>query len=178
MKVYGFAIVIVSLALLLAACAGAGNEADGTEITVMPDTTAAPENTEPSQTSNPTQITTVPETTAQPMLPEPEIGAAEPGYYLVSSVGENGDIRFYGDADPENGYLKLETDHSGVMFYNGTEESLTWDKAFLYWGEKQLPYAYMTYYDEELGREDSMLVLYFVEDGISVIMRPVEEPVS
>lgn len=102
----------------------------------------------------------------------------QPGYYLVSSVGQDGDISFYGSLDPANGYLKLEEDHTGMMCFNEVEQALTWDQESVTWGEEILPCMYVTYYEPELEGSDSMLVLYFLDSMTSVIFRPAEEPVS
>ena len=107
-------------------------------------------------------------------LPMPQI----PEYYLISSVGINGDVSFYGSLDPENGYLKMLPDGTGMLSFNGTEAELTWDASFVYWNGYTLPYFYETYYDEELGRDDAMLLLVLAEENTSVAFRPAEEPES
>lgn len=154
--------ILLALALMLTGCGGSTGE----------DTTAAPETTE--ATAEASAETTVPSATEAAGSPEMELSAAQPGYYLISSVGENGDVTFFGAPDPANGYLKLEEDHTGVLRYGDVEQTLTWDGEMIYWGEETLPYVYMCYYDEELGRDDSMLVVYFVDDMISLVFRPGE----
>ena len=46
-------------------------------------------------------------------LPEPPA----PGLYLISSVGFNGDMSFYGAPSRDNGYLELAEDGTGVRDY-------------------------------------------------------------
>lgn len=96
------------------------------------------------------------------------------GYFVVSSVGENGNVSFFGTLSPENGYLKLNEDGTGVLFYDGVESSLTWDEAYLYVGEYEYPYNYRT--AEEIGDEMDMLAVYMLETQTSLVLRPAEEP--
>lgn len=112
------------------------------------------------------------------VLPEEYAYTLKSGYFLISSVGDNGDITFYGSLDPANGYLKLKEDGTGFMSYGGVEQELTWDADNLYWNGQILPYTHMTYFDAELGRDDSMLMVYFINDATSVAMRPADEPES
>lgn len=99
----------------------------------------------------------------------------KPGYYLVSSVGDHGDVTFFSQLDPKNGYLKLEADGSGKMMYNGVEQVLTWDESHIYWGEQTLPCVYSSYFDSELEQDDGFLTVYFLEEGISVAFRAAAE---
>lgn len=41
-----------------------------------------------------------------------------------------------------------------------------------------IPYYYTEYYDGELGRNDQLLTLYFLDQNISVAFRPVEDPLE
>lgn len=148
-------VLVLLLALVLCACGGSGD---------------APETTIPAETQT--------GETAPASLEDMQMSAPQPGYYLISSVGEDGDISFYGSLDPANGYLKLEEDFTGVMYFGGVEQALTWDQESITWGETVLPCAYVSYYEPELEGTDSMLVVYFLEDKISVIFRPAEEPVT
>lgn len=135
------------------------------------------ETTAPAETTLPAVETTqpAPETTA-PVFEEPVISDLQPGYYLISSVGRDGDIRFYGSMDAENGYLLLNADGTGTLCYEGTEAALTWAGQDLTWQGQSLVGAVMTYYDSELGREDSMLVLYFLDPVVSICLRPAPMP--
>ena len=45
-------------------------------------------------------------------------------------------------------------------------------------GENVIPYDYTEYYDGELGRNDQLLTLYFLDQNISVAFRPVEDPLE
>lgn len=143
---------ILILTLLLCGCQSQPGE-----------TTAPPETTQPVQTT-------------APAPDEPVISALQPGYYLVSSVGRNGDVRFYGSLDEENGWLLLNEDGTGAMSFEGTEGDLTWDGNHLFWQEQALMGAVMTYYDSELGREESMAAVYFTDPVVSVVFRPAPMP--
>ena len=135
------------------------------------------ETTAPAETTQPVAETTLPapETTA-PVSEEPVISDLQPGYYLVSSVGRDGDIQFYGSLDAANGWIQLNGDGTGTLSFEGTEGALTWSGKELVWQGQTLMGAVMRYYDSELGREDSMLVLYFMDPVVSVILRPAPAP--
>lgn len=149
-------VLILSLALLLCGCQ-----------------TQPAQTTSPVETTQPVVETTqpAPETTA-PASEEPVISGLKSGYYLISSVGKDGNIDFYGSLDAENGWLLLNEDGTGTMSFEGTEGELTWSDQELTWQEQTLMGAVMSYYDSELDREESMLVLYFMDPVVSVIFRP------
>lgn len=106
---------------------------------------------------------------------EPQAEAPQPGYFVASSVGRDGNITFYTAPDPANGWIRLEADHTGVLFWDGTEQDLTWDDEAIYPGDETIPCVYTSYYDPELEADDTMLALYFLDSQTSVIFRPVEE---
>lgn len=135
------------------------------------------ETTSPGETTQPAAETvpSTPETTA-PASGEPVISALAPGYYLISSVGRNGDVQFYGSLNAENGWLLLNEDGTGILSFEGTEGQLTWNERQLYWQDQTLMGLIMTYYDPELSREDSMLVIYFTDPVVSVVFRPAPAP--
>lgn len=110
------------------------------------------------------------------ILPEEYTNTLKSGYFVASSIGHNGDVTFFGTPDPENGYLILEEAGTGFLSYGGTEQALTWDAEYLYWGEQTLPYFYQTYFDPELGYNDALLTIFFTEESVSLVMRPVDEP--
>lgn len=56
-------------------------------------------------------------------LPEPPA----PGLYLISSVGFNGDMSFYGAPSRDNGYLELAEDGTGVLVFEDLEYTFTLD---------------------------------------------------
>lgn len=135
---------------------------------------------QPAETTLPPETTIPPETTAPvtaPTDPEiPEISGLEPGYYLVSSVGKDGDVSFYGHMNPENGWLLLNEDGTGTFFFEGVEGELTWQEDTLNWQGQTLMGLTARYYDSELGREDSMVMLYFTDPVVSVALRPAPMP--
>ncbi len=150
------------LALLLCGCA-----AQPAETTVPVETTLpAVETTQP-----------VPETTA-PVSDEPVISDLQPGFYLVSSVGRDGDVEFYGTLDKENGWLELNADGTGTMYFDGTEGALTWSCQELIWQGQTLMGFQMSYYDHDLGYGDTMVALYFTDPVVSVCFRPAPEEAS
>lgn len=164
--------ITLFLALALLFLSGCGNQ---TPAATDPETTAQLQTTAPE--------TTAPETTDPPetegtQSTEPQYGAPIPGYYLVSSVGYDGDVTFYSTADPANGFLKLEEDGTGQMSFGGTEGALTWDDETVYWQGQTLPCMSVSYYDGELGREEVMLMMYFLDTQTSLILRPAEAPVE
>lgn len=94
----------------------------------------------------------------------------EPGYYIVSSVGEAGDVSYYSLNDPENGYVMLEEDFTGVMYFEGEEKSLTWDDYYFYFDDVTAPYVY---YNEETSSDGQpMLLVIFEETETTVVLRP------
>ena len=109
----------------------------------------------------------------------PELGVEnqppEPGYYVVSSIGDGENISFLTTIDPANGYVRLEADHTGMMLWGETEQELTWDDEAIYWGDATIPCFYVSDYDEELEMEAAMLLLIFQDTETTAIFRPVEE---
>lgn len=140
------------LALMLCACGSGGD---------------IPETTTPTEAQ--------PEETESSALDDMQLSAPQPGYYLISSVGKDGDMTLYGYPDPTNGYLKLEEDFTGVMCFDDVERKLTWDEESITWGEEILPCVYVSYYDSELGVVDSILMVYMLEDETSIAFRAAEE---
>lgn len=111
------------------------------------------------------------------VLPEAYASAQlEVGYYIVSSVGVNGDVTFYSGTDPNDGYLRLENNGTGVMFFEEEEKPLTWDESFFYIEDESVPYVYSS--AEEIGDTEGLLMIYFMNDATSVALRPSEEPNS
>ena len=131
------------------------------------------------QTTEPVPETTIaPETTVPATVPEiiepamPTVTGLEPGYYLISSVGKDGNISFYGNMHPDNGWLILNGDGTGTFFFEGVEGELTWEEDTIYWQGKTLMGLTARYYDSELDREDVMVMLYFMDPEVSVALRP------
>lgn len=169
--------ICLFLAVLLLTLTACTVGADTSETTQIPETTVM-ETTQPP-TDVPTEVPTeaTAPSTEEFQLPEPVYSAVQPGYYLISSVGQNGDITFYSELTAENGYLKIRDDGTGFLSFEGTEGELTWDGEYLYWQNQTLPYIYMSYYDSELGRDDALLAVYFTEPAVvSLALRPAEEP--
>lgn len=97
----------------------------------------------------------------------------EPGYYIVSSVGESGDVTFYSLIEPENGYVIIEEDGTGVMYFEGEEKSLTWDGDYFYFDDVSAPYIFTSAESSEDGQ--AMLTVYLLESETSIIFRPFDE---
>lgn len=93
--------------------------------------------------------------------------------FAASSIGIKGDVTFYSTFEPENGYLWVENEDTGVFSFDGKEYMVTWDDKCVYIGDGAIPYLYKTYYDSELGREDALLTLYFTEAQTSLALRPI-----
>lgn len=109
------------------------------------------------------------------VLPEEYlVPALTSGYFVLSSVGQNGNVDFY-SLNPENGYLKLNEDGTGVLFYDGTESELTWDASNLYL--QDTTYSYI-YYSSEMTGDEPMLMMLIYETQTTVAFRPMEEPAN
>ena len=109
------------------------------------------------------------------VLPEEYLAPAlTSGYFVLSSVGNGGDITFH-NLNPENGYLKLNEDGTGVLFYDGTESELTWDASNLYL--QDTTYSYI-YYSSEMTGDEPMLMMLIYETQTTVAFRPMEEPAN
>lgn len=106
----------------------------------------------------------------------PETRPPEPGYFVLSSIGNGTDITFLSEIDPANGYVRLDADHTGVMRWEETEQDLTWDNEAIYWGGKTIPCMFVTSYSQENKMEAALLLLVFEDSGITAIFRPVEQP--
>lgn len=150
------------LTLLLCGC-----QAQPAETTQSPETTA-PETVPATVATVPSEEETHPE--------EPVISAPQPGYYVVSSVGRDGDIQFYGTLSAENGWLQLNEDGTGILCFEGTQAPLTWSGEDLVWQSQAMKGVQMSYFDPELGREDSMVALYFLDPVVSICFRPASAP--
>ena len=130
----------------------------------------------PGEATGPQETTQSVSPTTGPEMDEPGISDLAPGYYLISSVGKNGDVQFYGSLDAENGWLLLREDGTGILSFEGTEGQLTWNERQLHWQDQTLMGMVMTYYDSELEKEESMLALYFMDPVVSVVFRPAPMP--
>jgi hypothetical protein len=130
----------------------------------------------PGEATGPQETTQSISPTNGPEMEEPGISDLAPGYYLISSVGKNGDVQFYCSLDAENGWLLLREDGTGILSFEGTEGQLTWNERQLHWQDQTLMGMVMTYYDSELEKEESMLALYFMDPVVSVVFRPAPMP--
>lgn len=107
--------------------------------------------------------------------PGAEMQPPEPGYYVLSSIANGEDISFLTTIDPANGYVRLESDGTGMMRWEETEAALTWDSESVYWNDMTIPCIYMTSYDPELDMEAAVLMLVFLDSETTAAFRPVEE---
>lgn len=109
---------------------------------------------------------TLPESFTIPALPA--------GLYVVSSIGENGDVSFFSSLDPANGYLRLEADCTGILYYNGSEVQITCDANYIYAGETS--YAYIYYSPDMTPDGEAMLMFYDIQGDTftTVILRLAE----
>ena len=87
--------------------------------------------------------------------------------YVLSSVGDGENVSFLSTLDPANGYIRLEDDNTGMMLWNDTEQELTWDNQYIYWGGQTVPYMFA-------DGEDAMFLLIFAEEQMTAIFRPME----
>ena len=171
-------IVLALLCLMFSSCTSKQNVPQFSQ----PEETATTEMPSETPTTVPTEAPaeTVPETTSPTEAAtdpgEPELKPLAAGYYIVSSVGSGGGVSFFGTMDPNNGYLLLKEDGTGSMLFDGTEAELTWDEESALWNEREITGMILCYYDSELGQEECMLALYFMDDYTSVIFRPAEPP--
>jgi len=97
---------------------------------------------------------------------------AFPGYYLVSSIGTDGDISFFPlNPDEEQGFIELYEDFTGTFCLDGIEESITWDDSNFYFENRTLPYIFYPTEDEHYP----MLVIYIEETETSVVFYYMED---
>lgn len=107
-------------------------------------------------------------------LPEEYLSVRPLGYFLVSSVGIEGDVTFYSTADPANGYLYLHADGTGTLFFLDVTADLTLDDEYIYWNDREIPYLYYT--PDQSPDGDALLMLFFTEEQTSVAMRIAPPP--
>lgn len=107
-------------------------------------------------------------------LPEAYRNVRPFGYFLVSSVGIEGDVTFYSTPDPANGYLYLDADGTGTLFFLDVTADLTMDDQYLYWNGREIPYFYYTADQSPDG--NALLMLFFTEEQTSVAMRTAPLP--
>lgn len=106
------------------------------------------------------------------VLPEEyQIVPPEAGFYVVSSVGEDGNVSFYPTLVPANGWLRLEADGTGALYWKETEQNITYDSQNIYTEDITIPFVY---YTEEDTQEEPMIMLYFLEESTSVALRLAE----
>ena len=105
-------------------------------------------------------------------LPEGYESTIPAGYYAVSSIGKDGNIQFFYNVAPENGWLEIQEDGTGVLCLDGVEQVVFIDGTMLTGENISIPFMYT---DQEEGEE--LLVLYPYSDyADSVALRPVEKP--
>lgn len=173
-------LLILLPALVLTACV---SEADPSEASQIAEITATEETSMSTEdipeTAAPTEAPaeSSPETSAatESHSDEPTIKPLQPGIYVISSVGIDGDISFFSTPDPENGYLLLNEDGTGTMLFDGVEAELTWDGETVIWNGRELAGLCLSYYDDALGYEDVMLMLYFMDTPTSIAFRPLQD---
>lgn len=93
-----------------------------------------------------------------------------PGYYIVSSIGRNGDVEFFDSLDPANGFLRLNEDNTGTLMLENEEKELTWEEYTVTYGEQSI-----SGYTMSSSESDEMLMLYFADTKASVIFYQAEE---
>lgn len=99
------------------------------------------------------------------------------GFFAVSSVGRDGNVAFYPDIDPENGYIRIREDLTGVMVFDGVSREFTMDGSFLYTETEQIPYHYSNeVYEEDFGEEPMLSVFLDGDVFVSIVFRPAEDP--
>ena len=105
-------------------------------------------------------------------LPEGYESTIPAGYYAVSSIGKDGNVQFFGNIDPENGWLEMREDGTGVLYLGGAEQAVSINGTTLTGEDLSIPFMYT---DQVEGEE--LLVLYPHNDyADSVALRPVEKP--
>lgn len=102
-------------------------------------------------------------------LPEAYLPQIPVGEFLVSSVGVNGDVSFYGSLDPANGSLTLKEDGTGTLIFDDLNGDVTIDDANIYYGDLVIPYMY---YTEAMSPDgEAMLMIMLTDRTTSVIFR-------
>ena len=104
-------------------------------------------------------------------LPDPPA----PGVWVASSVGQDGNVSFYGAPSKENGWFELKEDGTGVLTYEGTEYPFTLEGTiarFDGWSVMLMDAG------EGLPEGETMAVIYITEGPIgadSIAFRKLEE---
>lgn len=105
-------------------------------------------------------------------LPEGFETAIPAGYYAVSSIGKSGDVRFFYDVNPDNGWLEMYEDGTGVLCLEGEEIAFTVSGTMLTGENLSMPFSYMA-----PGEGEALLMLYpYNEYADSIALRPVLKP--
>lgn len=103
-------------------------------------------------------------------MPEGYFFRVPPGLFVVSSVGVDGDVSFYGTLDKENGYLQVNEDGTGYLDCEYIQGEITIDEYGINWGDLSIPYIY--YDAEESPDGEAMLMMVLTGDTyISIIFR-------
>lgn len=106
-------------------------------------------------------------------LPEAYQSQIPAGTFLVSSVGVNGDVSFYGSLDPANGSLTLKEDGTGTLVFDDLNGDVTIDGENIYFGDMVIPYMY---YTEAMSPDgEAMLMILLTDRTTSVIFRVAPE---
>lgn len=108
-------------------------------------------------------------------MPEKYLPRLPVGYFLVSSVGRDGDVEFYGSLDPENGSLTLNADGTGTLALDILAGDVTIDENYIRCNGMDIPYFYTPAEKSPDGEE--MLAIYLIGDVVvSVIFRTAPAP--
>ncbi len=98
---------------------------------------------------------------------DPRESAIEPGLYVLSSVGNDGDVTFFTDIDPERGSVRIEADHCGIWYMKGEEILFQYnDSYFLLEDGTELPYRY---FGSEMTEGSPLLAFYFENEQGGVV---------
>lgn len=163
-----FSLLLLSTLLIFSLCACTPSE----KTTIPAETVLSADLPSPDET-------TVPAASGSEMDTAPDSDyftemALIPGYFAVSSIGQDGDVTFFGAPDPDNGYIALYDDHSGVFFWDNTTQSITWDSVGIYSDQAEYPAFYVS--AALSGDTEDLLMLYLLEENISIAFRPAEQP--
>lgn len=108
-------------------------------------------------------------------MPEKYQAKLPVGDFLVSSVGRDGDVEFYGSLDPENGSLTLNADGTGTLDLDILSGDVTIDENYIRCNGMDIPYFYTPAEESPDGEE--MLAIYLIGDVVvSVIFRTAPAP--
>lgn len=105
----------------------------------------------------------------KPLMPSQKQNGIPAGDYAISSIGKDGNVTFMTTVDPDNGYLKMKSDGTGVFHFADSEYSFEFRGEELYVNGQLMVWNYLGSENERM-----LMLFWYTEDADSIILRPVE----